>query len=140
MTLAHTFVDPRTWLTLSPPNLNFAWAIGFTLGFVVFVALGIVSSVFAGKYRRRDAYRAKVLDRLATWFAFWGILGMLWTFCAYETVNLFGAPFWLPLGIVAALAWLATILRFHIAVVPKLHAAEQERAARERYLPQAKKK
>ena len=139
MTLAHTFIDPRTWLTTNTPNLSIPMAIGFMVLSLALIALGVVASLMMSKKRKVDAYRAKTLTQLTTWFVIWGILGLLWTFSAYEQVNLFGAPFWVPIGIIAAGIWLATILRFHLRMVPKLRAAEMERAAREKYLPKRKR-
>lgn len=120
------------------PNLTLQAAGFFALAFVIFLAMGIIMLTVAAKSARTNPGFARGERKLASWFILWAVLGIAWVFFAFERINLFGAPFWLPLGVLGALLWLAFIVKYYLRTLPALRAAEHARAEREKYLPKKK--
>lgn len=130
---------PQIFLTLNPPNIGLMFS---AIASILAVA-GVVVSLFFSKYalliRRTDRARGSCYLRMSSWLATWSVLGLFWIFAAYERINLFGALFWILIGVVLALLWIAAIVvSFHRQQA--IQSKEQSiRGANERYLPKSKK-
>lgn len=132
-----SFLLPSYWLTMSPPNV---WqGLGrFTV--VLFLAL-LVAGVVARmrKQTALDRYTIELYRRLASLCLTMGFLGLLLFFLSYEQVQLLGSRFFYLVWLIGLVVWSALLARYVRKDIPAKRLQEQERLAREKYLPKRRK-
>ena len=133
-----SFFSPFYWLTTEPPE------VGGTLGTIVFIVflaclvLGIVSRISADR-RREDRYVREIGRRVSFFLTSMGVWGVVLFFFSFENIYLFGARFWYPVWGIVFLVWSYRIVKYVREEVPEMRELDQERKARNKYLPKRKR-
>ncbi len=132
-----SFLLPSYWLTLNPPNV---WQ-GMGRFVVVFFLALLVAGVVARMRKQTaiDRYTVDLYRRMASLCLTMGFLGILLFFLSYEQVQLLGSRFLYLVWMVGFVVWAGCLVRYVRNDIPAKRLREQERIAREKYLPKRRK-
>lgn len=128
-------LNPKFWFSIgwNPLSLPAAeWMAGF---FVILLIIGIVLPRAATARPHVPKFERTAWSKVRRPFVVAGLLGLLFTFFAYEQIAIFSARFWF---LVIALGFVISeilAVRNLIIEIPQLKEEQEERAAREKYLP-----
>lgn len=129
-----SFFLPTYWLTLQPPEVGGLLG-NMVLGvFVASLVFGIIGRIVIDR-KGADRYKREIGGRISTLLVTMGVLGVILFFFSFERIQLFGARFWYPMWIIAALVWTFVIVRYVQRDVPSKRAREEALKARGKYLP-----
>ncbi|EKD32888.1 MAG: hypothetical protein ACD_76C00122G0004 [uncultured bacterium] len=126
------------WLSKFPPSMGLREAIIIFSAFaILFIVGGVMRTVIMRSSFDRHMLRA--LHRLSGLCITMGLLGLLETFFAFESIPFFGARYWYLIWLLAFLIWLGFVLHFMFFTVRDLRRNDVERLRREKYLPKPKR-
>lgn len=129
---------PSYWLTLDVPNV----ASGAGPSLLVLFAGMIVASIVLRRVKvpqAADRHQANVYRRVAGMLVTMGILGLVLYFLSYEEVRALGArPLYL-VWIIGLVAWIVSIVRRAKREIPAAREREEQRSAKNKYLPGRRK-
>jgi len=123
------------WTSLLPPptfDPLFIFVAGVEFGGAL--VLSFILFVLAKK-KHEKIFWAKAAPKLGHLLAWYGVLGLLNLWLAYEQVYLWGARFWLLALFLGALIWLGFILFYIFRKMPKEKEAYEEKERIRKYLP-----
>ena len=101
--------------------------------FAAFIVLSAVSKVMSLKIK--DGLKVKAWQRFFHLGLTIGVLGMVYTFFAFEGAALLGARFWLLVLFLTALIWGGFIAKYLLINVPKLRKKIEHERNFKRYIP-----
>jgi hypothetical protein len=131
--------SPSYWLTLDPPAV---WEGAGRSLIVVFVGM-LIASVVVRRMKlpqAKDRHEAGIYRRVIEFLTVMGAIGIVLFFFSFEQIRLLGArPLYLA-WIAGLVAWIVTIVRYARRDVPGARQREQDRAARDKYLPKRSKR
>lgn len=112
----------------------------FTLLFLVFFLLLIIGKVglrmYAAKMKKQLTKADKKLyDLVQSLLLTMGLLGIAWTFFAYEGIPILSGRFWLVLWVAGVGVWAYAIFRYYTNEYTGYKEKIAERERLERYLP-----
>ena len=129
-----TLLSWSYWFSLQARELMPSVKTALLVVFAALVLLGLLAGRMAKK-RSGDMFWAEGGKRVASFGLWMGFTGLIILGCTHELVYFFGARFWYLVWLAAALLWIASILRFLIAVVPKKKAQYEEQARIRKWIP-----
>ncbi len=115
------------------PSVKTALLVAFAALFVCGIVMGSLAKKKSGSMFWAEG--GKRLSSLGVWM---GVCGLLLVFFTHELVYFFGARFWYLVWLAVFIAWLISIVRYILTVVPKRSAAFAERARIDKWLPKGK--
>lgn len=134
----HPLLTLSYWTSLLPPPtfdpLFLYLAIAEYGGSLV---LSVAAYVMAKK-KKDKIFWAKAGPRIGHLLAWYGVLGLLNLWLAYEQVYLWGARFWLLVLLLGALIWIGFIAYYVLKKMPKEKAEYEEKQRIQKYLPKGK--
>lgn len=130
--------SPSYWLTLDPPAV---WDGAGRSLIVVFVGM-LVASVVVRRMKlpqAKDRHEAGLYRRVSGMLSVMAVVGIVLFFFSFEQIRLLGArPLYL-VWIVGLVIWIAVIVRYAKRDIPGARQREQDRLARDKYLPKRRK-
>lgn len=130
-------LHPSYWLTLEPPAVYSGSGRAYVLLFVGMLVASVVIRRFHVS-RAKDRPQAEVFRRVASMLAWMGVVGGVLFFFSYEQIRMMGARFWYLVWLLGVAAWTAAIVRYAKRDVPNARMRDEERRARDKYLPNRK--
>jgi hypothetical protein len=133
-----TLLSLSYWFGTQPPPFMPAVERGLLIGFAAWMVIGIGMWIFLMKQGMGKPMR-RGFEKAATLFTWSGLTGLvLWSF-EYEEIPVLS----MRIFFVLVLAWIAyglySIVRYATVEVPTQRRIEEEREAREKWLPKRKK-
>jgi peptidoglycan/LPS O-acetylase OafA/YrhL len=132
-----SFLLPSYWLTMNPPNVWQGFGRFTVLIFLVLLVAGVVARM--RKQTALDRYTVELYRRLASLCLTMGFLGLLLFFLSYEQTQLLGSRFFYLVWFIGLIVWSVSLVRYLQKDIPAKRLQEQERLAREKYLPKRRK-
>lgn len=136
MRLAHITMD---WflrnLSNRAPDISFPGFIVLAALVGVFLVAGIILLVVSSKKRKSLPFFARGFLRLGGWLIAAAFYLGIWTFIAYERVQLFGSLYALLLGFLTGLVWLGFVIRYFVRTAPRLREDHSRQMELKKYLP-----
>lgn len=130
----------RFWFSIGWNPLQFKTAIIMTAVFCsLFVAGVVVWALGDSRARKRGEEYRIAMSKLGVPGITVGLLGLLFTFSAYQQIAIFSARFWFLAIFLLFVVWEVFSIRYVVVRVPKKLAARREEAERIKYLPKKKK-
>lgn len=130
----------KFWFSVAWNPLQLSTAIIMAVFFVALFAAGIIVwGVGDSRARTRGREYQIALAKLGTPGIVAGLLGLLFTFTAYEQIAIFSARFWFLAVAILFVVWEIFSVRWMTVEVPKVRAARAERAEINKYMPKKKK-
>ena len=125
---------PSYWLTLEPPAV---YSGSGRTAVLVFLAMIVASVVIRRVYvsRAKDRPQAEVLRRVSSMLVWMGVVGCVLFFFSYEQIRMMGARFWYLIWLAGLVVWIAAIVRYAKRDVPNARKRDEDRRARDKYLP-----
>jgi len=128
------FTNLRQFFTLKPLPID-ATTFQLLAGlFGLFLILGIVFIILA-KQKKQDHLLNKAYNNFSYLFITMGLIGLLYSWLAFENAVVLSARFIFAIIIVVFLVWLAIILRYRFLKIPKIKKQIQSKKEFEKYLP-----
>lgn len=128
------------WFSIAWNPLQFSTAIIMAVFFAALTVAGIVVwGIGDGRARTRGREYQIALAKIGTPGIVAGLLGLLFTFTAYEQIAIFSARFWFLVVALLFVVWEIFSVRWMTVEVPKVRAARAERAEINKYMPKKKK-
>lgn len=127
-------VKPQFWLDTTPPPLSAGNERLVFIIFAIFLIFGAIVRMVASR-RQEDRHVTEVFSRLGRMGVTMGIVGLMLFFFSFEELPFLAARGWYLVWTAGLIAWLATIVRYVIKVIPAERAAELARQEKAKYMP-----
>ncbi len=125
------------WFSLDALELQPRVKLALFAAFALLTLLGIAAAALAKKHSESMfwAEGGKRFSAMAIWM---GVLGLLLVFFTHELVYFFGARFWYLVWLAVFILLAIRLAKFLLADVPKRHAAYEEKARIDKWIPKGK--
>lgn len=100
---------------------------------ILLIALGAIA--FWAIPKTKDGLKVKGLRRIMHLGLTMGILGLVYTFFAWQSVAFLSARFWILILVIVALVWGGFIARYFTTEVPKLRSKIEDKRKFDKYIP-----
>lgn len=122
------------WFNPSPVAMSPAFSYGFFVFFALFAITAALFRIIA-KRTLRDTYDKqafRMAGNMAAWLTFFGLV---WLFCTYEEVQIFGVRAWFILWVALFIAAAVRIAVFVRKEAPELRLRNASKSSVNAYLP-----
>lgn len=127
-------IHPRELFSLKPPPINGLTFQILAVFFGLFVLVAIIFLILA-QTKKKDYLLAKVYNKFFALFLTVGLIGLFYSWLAFENVVVLSARFIFVILILVFLVWFGFILRFRFVKVPRIKKEVAAKKDFEKYLP-----
>ncbi|TAK05302.1 hypothetical protein EPO33_05050 [Patescibacteria group bacterium] len=128
-------LSPAFWFSIRWNPLQPNTAILMAVAFGLLAAVGALLPRIVARGRQIPKFERKAWAGVGRPAVAAGVMGMFFTFCAYQQVAILSARFWFLLVAVAFIAAEARAIRTLVQETPRLKDDAATRAAAAKYLP-----
>lgn len=124
------------WFQIRPLPMSKAFTVVFLIFFLLLIIGKVGLRIYAGKMKKQLTKADKKLyDLIQSLLLTMGLLGIAWTFFAYEGIPILSARFWLVLWVIGIGVWIYAIFRYYAQEYMDYKEKIAKRERLERYLP-----
>ena len=134
MELVASFFSLENLFNTAPQPLTRRFSVFLLILFGLFIIVAIAIKAYE-KSKKPDLLDKKSLNKFFNLFLTMGLMGLIYTFIAYEGVPYLSIKILLVVWAVIAAVWLWSCARFFLKTTPKLKREINERKNLKKYMP-----